>query len=200
MNTNYPCVPGHEIVGRVSAVGSGVSKFAVGETVAVGCMVDSCGHCDPCREDLEQYCEGPHGCTMTYNGPMKPDGSNTFGGYSTMVVVKEHFVLKVRREPGAIGRCSHSVCRRDDLLAAAPLESEARRPCGRDRLWRPGTPGHEIGQGDGNPCDGDQPDAGESRRRTPVRGQEICALHGQGGNEEAGTSIRFYPEHHPGHP
>jgi alcohol dehydrogenase (NADP+) len=95
LNTNYPCVPGHEIVGRVSAVGSSVTKFAVGEIVAVGCMVDSCLHCDPCKAGEEQYCEGPHGCTMTYNGPMKPDKTNTFGGYSQMVVVKEHFVLKV---------------------------------------------------------------------------------------------------------
>jgi uncharacterized zinc-type alcohol dehydrogenase-like protein len=95
MNTNYPCVPGHEIVGRVSAVGSSVTRFAVGEVVAVGCMVDSCLHCDPCKEGEEQYCQGPRGCTMTYNGPMKPDKTNTFGGYSQMVVVKEHFVLKV---------------------------------------------------------------------------------------------------------
>ena len=95
MNTNYPCVPGHEIVGRVSAVGSSVAKFVVGELVAVGCMVDSCLQCDPCREGEEQYCEGPHGCTLTYNGPMKPDKTNTFGGYSQSVVVKEHFVLKV---------------------------------------------------------------------------------------------------------
>jgi alcohol dehydrogenase (NADP+) len=95
MNTVYPCVPGHEIVGRVTAVGTNVTKFSVGETVAVGCMVDSCLHCEPCQEGEEQYCQGPHGCTMTYNGPMKPDKTNTFGGYSQMIVVKEHFVLKV---------------------------------------------------------------------------------------------------------
>ncbi len=94
-NTVYPCVPGHEIVGRVTGIGAGVTKAAVGDLVGVGCMVDSCRQCEPCREDLEQYCEGPRGATMTYNGPMKPDGTNTFGGYSNVVVVTEHFILKV---------------------------------------------------------------------------------------------------------
>jgi alcohol dehydrogenase (NADP+) len=94
-NTVYPCVPGHEIVGRVTAVGGSVTKFKVGDTVAVGCMVDSCGTCASCQEGNEQYCEGPVGATLTYNGPMKPDGTNTFGGYSDKIVVKESFVLKV---------------------------------------------------------------------------------------------------------
>lgn len=94
-NTVYPCVPGHEIVGRVTAVGGEVTKFKVGETVAVGCMVDSCRECAACQEGLEQYCEGAVGFTATYNGPAKPDGTNTFGGYSDKIVVDEHFVLKV---------------------------------------------------------------------------------------------------------
>ena len=94
-NTIYPCVPGHEIVGRVTAVGNEVSKFAVGETVAVGTLVDSCRECEQCRQGLEQYCEGPVGATMTYNGPMKPDGTNTFGGYSDKIVVDERFVYKI---------------------------------------------------------------------------------------------------------
>ncbi len=94
-NTVYPCIPGHEIVGRVTTVGMEVTKFKTGDTVAVGCMVDSCGVCESCQANLEQYCEGPKGPTLTYNGPVKPDGSNTFGGYSDKIVVKEHFVLKV---------------------------------------------------------------------------------------------------------
>lgn len=94
-NTVYPCIPGHEIVGRVTAVGNQVTKFKTGETVAVGCMVDSCRECASCREGLEQYCEGPVGFTGTYNGPAKPDGSNTFGGYSDKIVVDEHFVLRI---------------------------------------------------------------------------------------------------------
>lgn len=94
-NTVYPCIPGHEIVGRVSEVGANVTNYKQGDLVAVGCMVDSCGVCPNCQKDLEQYCEGPVGATLTYNGPVKPDGSNTFGGYSNYIVVKESFVLKV---------------------------------------------------------------------------------------------------------
>ena len=94
-NTIYPCVPGHEIIGRVSAIGSDVSKVSVGEIVGVGCMVDSCKQCTACEQGLEQYCEGPVGPTLTYNGPMKPDGTNTFGGYSSSIVVPEGFVLRV---------------------------------------------------------------------------------------------------------
>ena len=94
-NTVYPCLPGHEIAGRVAAVGSDVTRHSIGDIVAVGCMVDSCHACTPCRQGLEQYCEGPKSFTATYNGPNKPDGSNTFGGYSNTIVVREDFVLKV---------------------------------------------------------------------------------------------------------
>ncbi len=89
----YPVVPGHEIVGRVTSVGSEVSKFKVGDLAAVGCMVDSCGHCESCKHDLEQYCQ--NGFTGTYNGKDQHLGGHTFGGYSQKVVVDEHFVLSV---------------------------------------------------------------------------------------------------------
>jgi len=109
-NTVYPCMPGHEIVGRVAAVGPGVTRHAVGDLVGVGCMIDSCRRCDPCKEGEEHYCEGPNSWLATYNGPMvpaakAPDGGNmygrdnTYGGYSNVVVVREDFVLKV---PAAI--------------------------------------------------------------------------------------------------
>ena len=94
-NTAWPCVPGHEIVGTVTAVGGGVTRFAVGDTVGVGCMVNSCQVCDPCTAGEEQYCTGPRGATLTYNGPTKPDGTTTYGGYSTDIVVREAFVLRV---------------------------------------------------------------------------------------------------------
>ncbi|RYF73028.1 MAG: NAD(P)-dependent alcohol dehydrogenase [Cytophagaceae bacterium] len=96
-NTVWPCVPGHEIVGKVVQAGSAVTKFKEGDTVGVGCLIDSCGTCDSCHEGLEQYCEGPVSSTATYNGYMKPDGSgyNTFGGYSTHITVKESFVLSI---------------------------------------------------------------------------------------------------------
>ncbi|MEI8204790.1 MAG: NAD(P)-dependent alcohol dehydrogenase [Bacteroidota bacterium] len=91
--TIYPAVPGHEIVGKVTRVGSDVSKLKVGDFAAVGCMVDSCRECQSCQHDLEQYCYS--GLTGTYNGEDKHLGGHTFGGYSEKIVVDEHFVLKV---------------------------------------------------------------------------------------------------------
>jgi uncharacterized zinc-type alcohol dehydrogenase-like protein len=100
--TSYPCIPGHEIIGRVTKVGSEVKKFKVGDMVGVGCMVDSCRTCPSCRDNLEQYCEA--GSTFTYNAPDKHGTAPmTYGGYSTAVTVDEAFVLKVseRLNPAA---------------------------------------------------------------------------------------------------
>lgn len=105
--TLYPCVPGHEIVGRVTAVGDAVTKYQVGDLVGVGCMVDSCGHCPSCHDGEEQYCEKT-GFVGTYNGPDPVLGGHTFGGYSDHIVVKEGFVLKINHDEG-------------DLAAVAPL-------------------------------------------------------------------------------
>ena len=91
--TLYPCVPGHEIVGRVKRVGAQVQGFKVGDLAGVGCMVDSCRECASCREGLEQYCVP--GFTATYNGREKRTGRHTFGGYSSRVVVDRDFVLRV---------------------------------------------------------------------------------------------------------
>ncbi len=92
-NTVYPCVPGHEIVGRVTAVGSAVTKFAVGDLAAVGCMVDSCRTCPQCQSGFEQLCDA--GFTLTYNGADKHSGGVTLGGYSQQIVVDQDFVLRV---------------------------------------------------------------------------------------------------------
>lgn len=98
-NTVWPCMPGHEVVGTVTAVGADVTRFQIGDSVAVGCLVDSCGACEACRAGEEQYCEGPHGALATYNGPMKnPDGSNTFGGYATTMIAPEHFILALPKK------------------------------------------------------------------------------------------------------
>ena len=91
--TVYPAVPGHEIIGKVTKVGSAVTKVKVGDFAGVGCLVDSCGECESCKHDLEQYCS--NGWTGTYNGKDKHLGTRTFGGYSEKIVVDEHFVLKV---------------------------------------------------------------------------------------------------------
>ncbi|AXF12545.1 hydroxyacid dehydrogenase (plasmid) [Paraburkholderia graminis] len=104
-SAKYPMVPGHEIVGRVTAAGADVTRFAVGEYVGVGCMVDSCQACRPCRSGLEQYCD--EGATSTYNNLDRHDGLRTYGGFSEQVVVGDRFVLKM---PEGL-----------DLKAAAPL-------------------------------------------------------------------------------
>ncbi len=91
--TMYPSVPGHEIVGRVTKIGSDVTQFKVGDLAGVGCLVGSCNTCESCKNDLEQYCA--NGWVGTYNGPDKYLGGYTFGGYSEKIVVEEHFVLKV---------------------------------------------------------------------------------------------------------
>ncbi len=90
--TTYPCVPGHEIIGRATSVGAQVQKFKVGDTVGVGCMVDSCRTCANCKEDLEQFCDNT---VFTYNSPDKHTNGITYGGYSERIVVDEAFVLKV---------------------------------------------------------------------------------------------------------
>jgi uncharacterized zinc-type alcohol dehydrogenase-like protein len=92
-NSLYPMVPGHEIIGRVASVGSEVSGFKVGDSVGVGCMVDSCQHCSACEEDLEQYCENR--ATLTYNDKDRHDKLPTYGGYSQRIVVSENFVLRI---------------------------------------------------------------------------------------------------------
>lgn len=89
----YPLVPGHEIVGRVTEVGADVTRFKVGELAGVGCMVDACGQCQNCEDDLEQFCH--EGFTGTYNGLDKHTGNRTFGGYAQHIVVSQDFVLKV---------------------------------------------------------------------------------------------------------
>lgn len=101
----YPIVPGHEIVGTVTAVGAEVTRFRPGDRVGVGCLVDSCRTCPACERGMEQYCEG--GFVMTYSGKDRHDGSITYGGYSESIVVSERFVLRI---PAAL-----------DPAAAAPL-------------------------------------------------------------------------------
>lgn len=95
-STLYPCVPGHEIVGRITKVGAEVKNFKVGDLAAVGCLVDSCRTCTNCKEDLEQYCE--NGMTLTYNSVDKSDNTITYGGYSTQIIVDEKFVLHIPKQ------------------------------------------------------------------------------------------------------
>jgi uncharacterized zinc-type alcohol dehydrogenase-like protein len=126
--TVYPCVPGHEIVGRVTKVGSQVTKFKEGQVAAVGCMVDSCRHCRNCVRNLEQYCLNFP--TFTYNGPDKHSGGVTYGGYSDSIVVDEAFCLQVSE--GA------------DLAATAPLLCAGITTYSPLRHWKVG-PGQKVG-------------------------------------------------------
>ena len=128
MPTVYPVVPGHEIVGRVTAVGSSVTKFKPGDLAAVGCMVDSCRTCTQCKRGLEQFCE--KGMTLTYNGPDKHTGGVTYGGYSEAVVVDEAFTLKVPQNL--------------DLAATAPLLCAGITTYSPLRHWKVG-PGQKVG-------------------------------------------------------
>jgi uncharacterized zinc-type alcohol dehydrogenase-like protein len=127
-NTVYPCVPGHEIVGRVKRVGNRVTKFKPGDLAAVGCMVDSCGTCSNCKAGFEQYCLAFP--TFTYNSEDKHLGGHTFGGYSTDVVVTESFVLRV---PAGL-----------DLAATAPLLCAGITTYSPLRHWKVG-PGQKVG-------------------------------------------------------
>ncbi len=127
-NTIYPCVPGHEIVGRVTRVGSRVARFKPGDLAAVGCMVDSCRTCPNCRAGQEQYCLSFP--VLTYNGPDKHLGGQTFGGYSTAIVVDEAFALRV---PAGL-----------DLAATAPLLCAGITTYSPLRHWKVG-PGQKAG-------------------------------------------------------
>lgn len=127
--TLYPCVPGHEIVGKVSAVGSDVRNFKVGDTVGVGCMVDSCKHCPACDEGLEQYCQ--NGFVGTYNGATKDAPGHTLGGYAQRIVVDQDFVLKVKHPE-------------EQLAAVAPLLCAGITTYSPLRHWKVG-PGQKVG-------------------------------------------------------
>ncbi len=123
----FPMVPGHEIVGRVTAVGSDVSKFKVGDLAGVGCLVDSCRHCDNCEDGLEQYCLNGH--SQTYNGLEQDHKTPTYGGYSNVIVVDEAFVLHVDE--------------RLDLAAVAPLLCAGITTYSPLRHWNVGE-GHKV--------------------------------------------------------
>jgi uncharacterized zinc-type alcohol dehydrogenase-like protein len=127
-NSAFPMVPGHEIVGRVTQVGSGVTKFKAGDLAGVGCLVDSCRTCPDCQQDLEQYCNDS---TYTYNSPDKKNpGKSTYGGYSNLIVVDQHFVLKVSDKL--------------DLAAVAPLLCAGITTYSPLRHWKVG-PGMKVG-------------------------------------------------------
>jgi len=126
--TLYPCVPGHEIVGRVSATGTQVAGFQVGDLVGVGCIVDSCKHCADCAAGLENYCNHMVG---TYNGPTPDAPGHTLGGYSQRIVVHERYVLRIRHPEAQLAAVAPLLCA--GITTYSPL-----------RHWKVG-PGHKVG-------------------------------------------------------
>ena len=126
--TLYPCVPGHEIVGRVSAVGAQVTAYGLGDLVGVGCIVDSCKHCDDCDEGLENYCDHMVG---TYNGPTTDAPGHTLGGYSQRIVVHQRYVLRIRHPEAQLAAVAPLLCA--GITTYSPL-----------RHWKVG-PGHKVG-------------------------------------------------------
>ncbi|AVX88917.1 NAD(P)-dependent alcohol dehydrogenase [Pseudomonas koreensis] len=126
--TQYPCVPGHEIVGRVTAVGQQVSGFAPGDLVGVGCIVDSCKHCEECAEGLENYCDGMIG---TYNFPTADAPGWTLGGYSQAIVVHQRYALRIRHPETQLAAVAPLLCA--GITTWSPL-----------RHWNAG-PGKKVG-------------------------------------------------------
>jgi Zn-dependent alcohol dehydrogenases len=126
--TQFPCVPGHEIVGRVAAVGAHVSGFKTGDLVGVGCIVDSCKHCDDCDSGLENYCDGMIG---TYNFPTPDEPGWTLGGYSQNIVVHERYVLRIRHPEAQLAAVAPLLCA--GITTYSPL-----------RHWNVG-PGKKVG-------------------------------------------------------
>ncbi len=126
--TQFPCVPGHEIVGRVSAVGAHVTGYTVGDLVGVGCIVDSCKHCDDCDSGLENYCDGMVG---TYNFPTPDAPGWTQGGYAQKIVVHERYVLRIRHPEAQLAAVAPLLCA--GITTYSPL-----------RQWHAG-PGKKVG-------------------------------------------------------
>ena len=126
--TLYPCVPGHEIVGRVSALGAHVSSFKVGDLVGVGCIVDSCKHCPDCEDGLENYCDGMVG---TYNSPTPDAPGHTLGGYSQRIVVHERYVLRIKHPENQLAAVAPLLCA--GITTYSPLKH-----------WKAG-PGKRVG-------------------------------------------------------
>jgi len=126
--TLYPCVPGHEIVGRVLAVGEQVSGFQKGDLVGVGCIVDSCQHCPDCNEGLENFCDHMVG---TYNSPTPDAPGHTLGGYAQQIVVHERYVLRIRHPESQLAAVAPLLCA--GITTYSPL-----------RHWKVG-PGQKVG-------------------------------------------------------
>ena len=170
-NSVYPIVPGHEIVGNVTAVGSEVTRHRVGDTVAVGVMVDSCMSLRPVPCGWESLL--PRRLTQTYNSPDRHDHTITKGGYTDHIVVRDHFVLKVPAGMDVSPRRAAALRRHHHLLAASPVQCRAGHQDGRRRPRWARTHGREVRRCAWRARDDDYHDAGQGRGRPALGAHDV---------------------------
>ena len=192
--TRYPVIPGHEIVGTVTAVGSEVTRHQVGDTVAVGCMVDSCMACDQCLAGWEVFCR--KGCVQTYNSADYHDGTISKGGYTDHIVVRDHFVLKVPDGHGREPDRAFAVRGNHDLFAAAPIQGRRGHQGCRHRARRAWPHGRQTGRGDGRARDHDHDHAGKGRGRPQAWRARRHHLDRPRTDEGRRDALRLHPQHH----
>ncbi len=197
-DVQYPMVPGHEIAGIVTEVGSEVTKYKVGDRVGVGCFVDSCRECEFCLAGEEQYCDNP-GMVGTYNGVGR-DGQPTQGGYSGAIVVDENYVLRI---PDAIPleAAAPLLCAGiTTYLTASALERGPRHEGRRHRPRRSRAPGREAGGRARRRGHRAQPDAEEDGGRASARRRRVLRHQRPRHVRQAGGSVRPDPQHGVGQP
>ncbi len=192
-SAKFPMVPGHEIVGRVTRVGQGVTKFKVGDLAGVGCMVDSCGRCEPCRRGSEQYCT--QGAAFTYNSTEMDRTTPTYGGYSTQVVVRESFALRI---PAGLDPAGAAPLLCAGITTYSPLRQWNVQPGQRVGVVGLGGLGHmgvKLAKSMGAEVTLFSTSASQAGRRPPARGQPLREHEGPGGAEGSRRKLRLPPRH-----
>ena len=191
--TVYPVVPGHEIVGRVSRVGGGVTRFDAGDVVGVGCMVDSCGTCPDCADGLEQYCQSFP--ILTYNSPDRHTGGMTYGGYSKRIVVDEKFVLRI---PTNLSLAAAAPLLCAGITTYSPLRHwgvTAREEGRHRRTGRTGAHGPEVRPRAGRPHGPVHDVSRQGGRRAPAGRRRGGGVREPGRDEAPRWQLRLHPRH-----
>ncbi len=190
--TLYPCVPGHEIVGRVASVGAHVTRHRPGDLVGVGCIVDSCQHCAECNDGLENYCDSMIG---TYNGPTPDAPGHTLGGYSQEVVVHERYVLKITHPEDQLAAVAPLLCAgsppgRRCAIGDGPGQEDWRR-----RYRRSWPYGNQTGPCHGRACGGLYHLGVKTDRCAEARRGSGCGIAQRGRDGRPCQKLRSDPEH-----
>ena len=191
-------IPGHEIVGTVTAIGDEVTRHRVGDTVAVGCMVDSCMECDQCLAGWEVFCR--KGCVQTYNSADYHDGTITQGRLHDHIVVRDHFVLKVP-DGMDVSRVAPLLCA--GITTYSPLRQYNVGPSSKVAVVGLGGLGHmgvKLARRDGRARDDDHHHAEQGRGRARARRARRHHLDRSGADGSRGDALRLHPQHHPRQP